>query len=138
MSYRRNKFFNIVTFNDEVRAWSASGPVKASTTLTSDAISWLNSIKAWGGTNILKAVEEAFCQIVKFKVKGKAGIYLITDGCPDYSCAKTEEMIVNKYREFEGLSHLPRIHTIDCARERREEEEEEEEKKGGGVIDYRS
>lgn len=113
------KTFNIIVFNDEVQVWSTNGPVKASKKTVNNAISWLNLLKAWGRTSAQEAIEETFQQIMGYKVRESTGIYLITDICPNTSCAKTENTIMKIYGEFNGLDNPLTIEAIDCAHDNR-------------------
>ncbi len=108
---RRRLRFNIIAFSDKLTCWHSDSLVKASRNNCAKASGWVDSLKAWGGTNI----QEAFCEALKlaFGVNAKevVGIYLLTDGLPNELHSSVAEKILGAVTFTQ-----PRIHAIQVGK----------------------
>lgn len=71
--------FNIVTFSTEAQAYSL-GAIEATDKARCDAIAWINTIRARGGTNMEEALQRA--QILPLRDGATKIVVLISDGTP--------------------------------------------------------
>lgn len=69
----------------------------------------------WGGTKTQEAIDISLKQILNSDIKGTVGIYIITDGCPDSSCAKMENAIARLQESLINHDLTIKIHAMDCA-----------------------
>nr|XP_039264117.1 von Willebrand factor A domain-containing protein 3A-like [Styela clava] len=97
--YKHNIAFNIIAFSDHIASWQdETTPAEDAT--CNDAVQWVSSLHAHGGTKTLEALEEAFSD------KTADAIYLLSDGKPDTSIKLTLEAAGRANKK-----HIP-IHTI--------------------------
>ncbi len=71
--------FNIITFSTEAQAYS-HGAVEATEKARNDAIAWIDSIRARGGTNLEEALQRA--QVLPIREGASKFVVLISDGTP--------------------------------------------------------
>ena len=77
--------FNLISFSADVRKWKPE-VVDPSPQNCHDAIAWIETLKAEGGTPTLTALSMALPK--EGEKESVRGIYLLTDGKPDTSMAK--------------------------------------------------
>jgi len=82
-----NTLFNIMAFNSD-QSQISSGLLSASPRTRQDAINFINSLEAFGGTEMIPALELAISQ-------KPATIYLVSDGHPNDSQSKILDIVRN-------------------------------------------
>jgi Ca-activated chloride channel homolog len=82
--------FNIVTFSTEAQAYSR-GAVEASEKARRDAIAWVDTIRARGGTNLEEAVQNA--PLLPTRDGATKIVVLISDGTPTIGERDTKKLV---------------------------------------------
>lgn len=98
--------FNIIFFEQTVRAWSSSGLVRATKRNKALAIQAVEALLPRGGTDSYGALEMAFKAW-----RGVDTIYFLSDGVPSVGKSIVQEKILRKVWEWNRLRGV-RIHSI--------------------------
>jgi len=112
-------YFNVVMFSYGVRVWMMT-MVPATKPNRENAIAWLKTIPAWGGTNTFDAVERAF-QIQgpgndKKRLQGADTFFLVSDGRPSVGRIIQSQEILDEVTRL-NRSRRVRINTIAVGKE---------------------
>jgi uncharacterized protein with von Willebrand factor type A (vWA) domain len=113
-----NASFTVIFFGSKIKKWQ-DNLVPASEFNKNRAISYINQMKAKGGTNMSDAIEEAF-NIIGTGTNTSSQvetIFLLTDGAPTRGKTTKRDSIIAKTAEWNQLRQV-RINTIglgdDC------------------------
>ncbi|XP_075926061.1 von Willebrand factor A domain-containing protein 3A isoform X2 [Petromyzon marinus] len=93
--------FNMIRFSGDVACWQER-PVEVSDESCRDAVRWVSSLVAHGGTDTLGALRAAFSQ------EGVQGLYVVSDGRPDTS----GDLVLQEAKRLGGEHGSITIHTV--------------------------
>jgi len=85
--HKNNIKFNMLSFSNVVTSWQNELVDGSDVSACKDAVHWIESLNAHGGTNTIQAIKEAH------SMKNVDAIYYISDGKPDTSCKLTIEEV---------------------------------------------